>query len=476
MTEEGKMRIAIGSLQCESNSLAPIKTKAEDFDRAFGEAMFEKVHIMDMLEERGIEPVPTLYAHALPGGPVDREAFLGFVERMVDGIPATGIDGIWLYLHGAMYVEGIGSGEEYLLKEIRNKTGYGIPISIGMDFHANNSDAIFKLANVICGFRTAPHTDRIETERRAMRLLFDCLQKRILPRPQCARASVIIPGDAVLTSQQPLKRIMERAEEIEKEPGILCAQVFNGQAWVDVPYAVPNMVVTHESDPDIALRYARELARMFYDFRHEFHFQIEALEPDEAIKVADEAPEEQVFLSDSGDNTTAGAAGDNAFLLNRLIRSGVGRVLLAGITDKEAVDVCYHSQIGEQVNLSIGGSLDVRSEKAVVSGILKSRGEILGYTGENAGPCAVVDCGRITVLVTRNRTAVTSMEMFKSIGLDISPYKIVVVKLGYLFPGLARIAKRSILAFTPGSSTERLQDMGRKNIQRPVFPLDDDFI
>jgi microcystin degradation protein MlrC len=50
-----------------------------------------------------------------------------------------------------------------------------------------------------------------------------------------------------------------------------------------------------------------------------------------------------------------------------------------------------------------------------------------------------------------------------------------VVKLGYLYPELDAVAARTILAFTPGSSTERLQDMGMKNIRRPMYPLDDDF-
>ena len=49
------------------------------------------------------------------------------------------------------------------------------------------------------------------------------------------------------------------------------------------------------------------------------------------------------------------------------------------------------------------------------------------------------------------------------------------VKLGYLFPELAKEAERAILAFTPGSSTERLEDMTMKNIRRPMFPLEDNF-
>jgi microcystin degradation protein MlrC len=51
----------------------------------------------------------------------------------------------------------------------------------------------------------------------------------------------------------------------------------------------------------------------------------------------------------------------------------------------------------------------------------------------------------------------------------------VVVKLGYLFPDLAKMADKSILAFTPGSSAERIEDIGLKEIRRPMFPFDDDF-
>ena len=43
-------------------------------------------------------------------------------------------------------------------------------------------------------------------------------------------------------------------------------------------------------------------------------------------------------------------------------------------------------------------------------------------------------------------------------------------------PELAEEAERSILAFTPGASTERLQDMHMQNIRRPMYPLDDNFM
>ena len=469
------MKIAIGSLQCESNTLSPIPTTLDAFDQAYGADMYEKIHVMDLLEAAGAEVIPTLYAHGLPGGPVKKEDYLKLANGIVDALPETGLDGVWLYLHGAMYVDGIGSGETWLLKRIREKIGYSVPISVGMDFHANNTDEMIELCNAICGFRTAPHIDRVETERKTMTMLLTCIKKGILPHPRMARANVVIPGDAVQTSLPPLNDIMAAADKMETVPGILCAQVFNGQPWVDTPYMGPNMIVTHESDECFAQACADKLAKMFYDVRHDFRFLIEAVPPEEAIRLAMDAKEKQVFISDSGDNTTAGAAGDNAYMLNLLQSMGAKRALLAGIMDKAAVDRCYAANIGDTLTLTVGGSLAKDSQKGTFTGKLLHRGDILGYAGDNAGRSATLDCGDITVIVTENRAAITSQEIFDSIHLDITPFKVIVVKLGYLFPGLAAIAERSILAFTPGASTERLEDMGMQHIRRPMFPLDDNF-
>ena len=128
------------------------------------------------------------------------------------------------------------------------------------------------------------------------------------------------------------------------------------------------------------------------------------------------------------------------------------------------------------LSLTVGGSLSNASEKAQITGKLTRFGDILGYTGENAGAAATIDCGGVTVVVTERRAAFTNIAIFDSAGLDISNYKIIVVKLGYLFPELANAAPRAILALTPGSSTERLADMGHTKIHRPMYPLDDNFL
>lgn len=470
------MKIALGSLQCEGNSLTPVLTRFNDFDYATGEDMYGKIQIMDRVGELGIETVPTVYAHALPGGAVVKEDYLRLVEEMVDMTPAEGIDGIWLYLHGAMCVQEIGSGEAYLLKKLREKVGFGIPIAVAMDMHADNSDEIPQYANFVTGFKTIPHRDHREAQLRALDGLVTMIRKKILPRPQLSRCPVVICGDAVQTDLEPLRSICEEADRMERLPGMLSVQIFNGQPWVDEPYMGPNFVVTHEADEKLAKECADTLAKMFWDARHDFKFLIEAVTPEEAIDLAMNAAEKQVFISDSGDNCTAGAAGDNAFMINRLQKLGAKNVLVAGIMDAEACAACYDAEIGDTLTLKVGGSLDPRSESAQITGRLVHRGDMLAYNYDNAGPSATLDCGDMTVVVTKNRASMCRPDIFESIDLDWSGYKAVVVKLGYLFPELAEKAERSILAFTPGSSTERLEDMHMKNIARPMYPLEDNFM
>lgn len=87
----------------------------------------------------------------------------------------------------------------------------------------------------------------------------------------------------------------------------------------------------------------------------------------------------------------------------------------------------------------------------------------------------MLDCGGITVAITKNRAAFCRPDIFASVGLDYTKYHIVVVKLGYLFPELAEEAERSILAFTPGASTESFRCAPAEH-RRPMYPLDDNFM
>ena len=80
---------------------------------------------------------------------------------------------------------------------------------------------------------------------------------------------------------------------------------------------------------------------------------------EEAVRSAVRETRHPVFISDSGDNVTAGAAGDDITLvLKTLIEAGARDAVVAGIADHEAVARCLEAGIGAELTLSVGGKLD----------------------------------------------------------------------------------------------------------------------
>ena len=60
-----------------------------------------------------------------------------------------------------------------------------------------------------------------------------------------------------------------------------------------------------------------------------------------------------MFLTDSGDNTTGGSAGDSTTVLRRLLAHKVPDAVLAGIVDPEAVEACEQTGAGNEIRVTI---------------------------------------------------------------------------------------------------------------------------
>jgi len=274
-----------------------------------------------------------------------------------------------------------------------------------------------------------------------------------------------------------MKSLIDELSDLEMENEILSASIFNGQPWVDAPNTTASVIVIAKSDINVARQKASVLAKKFWDARYDFHFEEEAMEPEQAVKEALKSDIKPVFVTDSGDNTTAGAAGDNAFLLNLFLKEGqiAKKVLIAGITDSRALYQCQDCGIGANILLNIGAEHDRTSENAVLNGIVKNNGRLLGWSQEDAGATVVIGYHNIDIVVTENRGALISKEHFDKAGVNIEDYDIIVIKMGYLFTALKTIARRSILALTPGASCEDISKIRFTKIGHPIYPIEKDF-
>jgi hypothetical protein len=97
---------------------------------------------------------------------------------------------------------------------------------------------------------------------------------------------------------------------------VIDAAVWIGYAWADEPRCSAAVVVTG-TDPDVVEREARSLADRYWNARADFTFSVPTGDADWCIAAGLAATERPYFISDSGDNPTAGGAGDVAYMLER---------------------------------------------------------------------------------------------------------------------------------------------------------------
>ncbi len=471
--------IIIGSLQHEGNTLTTVLTVKEDFSFFKGIDMIEKVSVASTIKNRGYEIIPTIYANALPSGRVERTTYEYLLSELLKQIPdvKTGIAGVWLFLHGSMELETGESGDAVTVEAVRTKVGPDIPIAIVLDFHAGISERLLRNVNIICGYRTVPHIDIEDTQIRAANLLIDCIEKKKIPESFGIRVPIIVSGDALTTNNYPGTAIIKKLIEINNDEKIICASYFNGQPWVDAPHAGAAVVmVAEKQDEAYALQKAGELRDFVYSVKDEFKFKNKTASPEASIDYAVKSKVPCFFISDTGDNTTGGAPGDNASFLKLMLKKEVKKALVIGITDSKVIDACNCLNVNDRFSCSIGATLDKRfSESIDLDFTYKGTGYLRDYSQGNDIKSVLLECEGISIIVTQRKYGCLYADVFERFGIKKENYKIIVVKLGYLWPEIEELADDSILALTAGATPEKIETVAFSNIKRPMYPFDKDF-
>ncbi len=458
------MKIIVASFQCESNSRASLHPGKKDFEYFSGEDIFKKLVVKDIFTSCGFEVIPSIYANALPSATVEADVYEYYKEQILDTVRKNpDADGVYIYVHGSMEVDGVGSGELRLAKEIREIVSEKCIIAYTMDLHANITEELSNYVNIICGYKTAPHVDQPESQVRAAKALAYCLEKGIKPVTYTQKIPMLVKGDTMLTANEPLKTLEEETRSLEEREGIFGVNMFFGHAWIDAKNTSASVVVSADKERD-AEELAKEYANKLWQTRKEYKFLIEAESAEECVKRAIKGSENRIFITDSGDNTTAGAEGDTTGLLKLLIEAlPEKKTCVAGITDTRLVEENYEKPFGEEVYVESVGR----------KGIITNRGEILGWAKEMIGRSLTVSFGNVDAIFTELRSAFIEKGNFDFANADLLSYKIVVVKLGYLFTELKPYADRELFALTDGASCVEIERLGLKNIVRPMYPLDD---
>ncbi len=480
------MRILIGGFIAESNAYVDKKTEIQDFMITTGEACADVLYIKDLAEELNVELVPSLVADGRGGGPVTKEAFDYILSQFKKHVKehAHDVDGMFFFFHGASFVEDLegSSGDHALVREIRKIVGQYMPIACVDDPHGNVSQELVDNLNILRTFRHSPHTDRAQAHQTVFRCLVDLVGNRRIIHPSYIKVPILLGGERSVSTDEPLVSINKLLEEIEADPRILCCSYHIGYLRHDCDKCGAAVCVVPYMPED--KEYADKKAQEIYDFvwaRHkEFHFTGYADEPDLALEAMMNVEGGQVFLTDSGDNVTAGANGLNTYVLNQILNLKDYKdknILIAGINDKELFDQnLQFKKVGNHVEFEIGANKNELSKPTHVSGTIVSFGDLHHHYHALAtvGKCCTVKLDGIPVTLVVENFPVSFAEKYQydCANIDIDAYNFIIVKQGYLYPELKARAKNFVMSLTDGVTLQRTERLIYKQVMRPIYPLD----
>ena len=486
-------RLAIAGIAIESSTFTPYRSGEADFEVRRGT---EEILARYPFEVPEADYVGVLHARALPGGQLDREVYEGWKAEITGGLAAAHaaapLDGFFFDIHGAMSVVGLDDAEGDLVTAIRAAIGPEVVVGTAMDLHGNVSEALFETCDLMTCYRHAPHIDAWETRERGLRDLARIAARvrdgGARPHKALVHVPILLPGEKTSTRIEPAKSLYARIPELTQREGVTDVSYWIGFAWADQPRCKAAIVAFGDGAGAVQ-QAALELAGAVWQARHDFEFVAPTGSFEACLDRAIASSARPFWISDSGDNPGAGGADDTTHCLAALaarpeIRAGEVSALMVSLVDPVTTDAAWEAGVGGRLSVQVGGRIDAREPGPVPLAVEVAALDTSGPTGRaaalrvldvEAGSSAALDGAArtgLTVVVTGRRSQWARHEMFARLGLTMTGFDVVTVKMGYLEPDQYEAAADWLLALTPGGVDQDLLRLGHARIDRPMIPFD----
>ena len=494
------MKLVIAQMKHETNTFSPVPTPLARFAtgtavppegaaavaayRGTGSAI---AAFIDLAEAAGADYTVAIAAAASPSGPVHDAAFETMASRICEAV-AQGCDAVLLDLHGAMVTQTYDDGEGELLRRIR-AIAPTVPIGVALDMHTNLYDAMGTQSTVIAGYHTYPHIDVYETGQRAGRAVLAMLAGQAKPTMAWGRAPMLPHVMRQGTDDSPHKELQARCRAIEAE-GALCASLFVGFPNADIEFAGLSVVVVTDNNQAQADRWRDELLALAWESRQAFVYQIEPLTASmaraKALADAKPAGSGPVVLLDHSDNCASGGTMDTMTVLAAMLDAGLDGAAAFAIFDPAAVQQMIAAGVGREITLNLGGKLDMPSialkgqprtvtgrVKLVCDGQYHNLGPMYGGELSDMGPTAVLDTGKIQIVVISNHVEPHDLAAFTAVGIAPERCRFLMLKSRVHWrAGLRPLAHAVVECAGTGVCSSDYGLLGLHKVRRPIYPLD----
>jgi microcystin degradation protein MlrC len=486
------MRIAIGQVSHETNTMFGPPTPVEEFQRQgwwHGQEIVTRQHgvrsylggMLDAAERLGVEVVPTFATQAHPSGTIRRDAFERMRDELLGSLRDAGaVDAVCLALHGAGSAEGVDDLEGTLLAAVRDLVGPAVPIMATLDLHCHATETMLSNATALLTVHEYPHVDSFERGVEALELAARTARGEIRPVMHLTVLPMFI---APTTSfHGPARAVNERCWAWEARPGILDVTFIHGYPHTDVPIISTSVIAVANNDTELARDAAEDVAHMIWETREQFRSSLPT--PEEAIRQALATEGGPVVIAEISDNPGGGSPGDGTHLLRAMLDAELTDAAFGFIYDPETAAQAHQAGVGATIQARIGGKTDpvLLGPPVEVSAYVKCLSDGRFQVRSTMGRGSVRDLGRMARLVVGGADIIVGSESVQTIdpepfllhGIDISRYKIVALKSQNHFrAAFEPLATRIIRTDPPGWTTSNLDTLNYRRIRRPIWPLDD---
>jgi microcystin degradation protein MlrC len=486
------MRIAVAGFQHETNTFSPQKATWTEFVTAGGwpgltrgaavPPTFKGMNIpiagfIEKATALGHEIVPILWCSAVPAAHVTAEAFERIAAMIVaDLVAVLPLDAVYLDLHGAMVTEHLEDGEGELLARVRHAVG-DIPVVNSLDLHANVTERMVAMSDLMIAYRTYPHIDMAETGGRVAIALDDILRgRRAKPRKAYRRIPFLLPLTTQCTMLSPSKEIYDELAALEGGSGVAAVSYTPGFPPADIKECGPAVFAYAETQA-AADSAAERLTHNIVS--REKEFAAEWLQPKVAVQRAmqSNAPK-PIVLADVQDNPGAGGTSETTGLLRALVEMKAENAVIGLLADPESAAAAHAAGEGAEIELSLGGKVFTKGDppfkgRFVVEKLSDGRflctGPFYGGTRTELGPTALLRIGGVRVIVTSGRMQAADQEMFRHLGVEPTKMKILGLKSSVHFRAdFVPIAHEVLVVDAPGAFIDKPQELPYRNLRKGI--------
>jgi microcystin degradation protein MlrC len=494
-------RYVIALIKHETNTFSPIPTPLSAFGHgngpAFGDAARARfagtntpmAAYLDIAEREGAEVLTPVAAEAWPSSKASRATFEQLVRPLEDAVRA-GCDAVFLDLHGAMVIEDCDDAQGEIARRLR-RIAPKLPIAVTLDYHTNLSSDLVDNSTVITGYKTYPHVDMYEVGKLSGEILVRSLKSEIEPvmawgwRPLLASIMRHAPEDG------PSGDIVRYAREAERSGKVLAASFLASFPHADTPNTGVSAIVVGDAKRGAAQAAKEVCDRMLaiaWERRTEYAFVAPPLAESvaRAKTLGATASNGPVLLIDHCDNCGSGGAQDVMAVVAEILRQGLDDVAIAPIRDPTSVAQMIAAGVGNEVVLQLGGKTDMPSiglkgaplevrgrVRAITDGEFTVTGPM--YTGlvMYLGRTAVIDTGKLEIVVTERPHEPMDLGVFTHCGIDPPRKRFIMLKSRIHYrAGFKPIASHVVECAGAGVTNADLSVYRYQKLRRPIWPLD----